>query len=60
MFGIPVIGDIFKAVAGVFSGVAGWAIDAGFAALTSWVINGVLILIEAIWSVIDMSTNPMV
>ena len=42
----------------MFSSVAGWAIDSVIAAITSWVLSGVLALIEAVWSVIDTSTNP--
>ena len=38
--GLPIIGDIFSAVSGVFSGVAGWAIDSVIAAITSWVLVG--------------------
>ena len=45
-------------MSGVFSSVAGWAIDSVIAAITSWVLSGVLALIEAVWSVIDTSTNP--
>jgi type IV secretion system protein TrbL len=57
---VSVIGDIFGAVAGVFSGVAGWAVGSVIAAVTSWVLGGVIVLIEALWSVIDMSSNPVV
>ena len=56
--GVPIIGDIFSAVSGVFSGVAGWAVDSVIAAITSWVLAGVLALIDAVWSVIDTSTSP--
>jgi hypothetical protein len=56
--GLPIIGDLFGAVAGPFTAAAGWAIDSVIAAITTWVIGGVIALIEAVWSVIDMSTNP--
>ena len=36
--GLPIIGDIFSAVSGVFSGIAGWAVDSVIAAITSWVL----------------------
>jgi hypothetical protein len=55
---MSIIGDIFGAVTGVFSDVAGWAVDSVIGAITSWVLAGVLALIEAVWSVIDTSTNP--
>src|SRR5205823_4796000 len=57
---VSIIGDIFGAVAGVFSGVAGWAVDSVIAAISAWVLAGVIALIEALWSVIDMSSNPTV
>ena len=57
---MSIIGDIFGAVTGAFSGVAGWAIDSVIAAITSWVLGGVIAMIEALWSVIDMATNPMI
>ena len=58
--GIFLIGDIWDALTGAFGNVAGWAIDSVFTALTSWVIAGVLAVIEAMWSVIDTSTQPQV
>src|SRR5688572_8534001 len=54
------LGDIWDAVSGVFSDVAGWAIDSVISAITTWIIAGVLALIEAMWSVIDTSTQPVV
>lgn len=57
MLGIPIIGDIWDGVTGFFSDVAGWAIDNVIGAVTSWVMSGVLAMIEAIWSVIDNTTR---
>jgi hypothetical protein len=55
--GLPFIGDIWGAVSGAFSSVAGWAVDSVISAITTWVIAGVLALIEAMWSVIDATTH---
>ena len=60
MFSLPIIGDIWNEVSGVFSDFAGWAVDSVISAITTWVIAGVLALIEAFWSVIDTSTRPTV
>ena len=57
ILGIPIIGDIWDGVTGFFSDVAGWAIDNVIGAVTSWVMSGVLAMIEAIWSVIDNTTR---
>ena len=57
ILGIPIIGDIWDGVTGFFSDVAGWAIDSVIGAVTSWVMSGVLAMIEAIWSVIDNTTR---
>lgn len=56
--GLPILGGLFFAVSGAFSSFAGWAVDSVIAAITSWVLGGVLALIEAVWSVIDTSTSP--
>lgn len=59
MLAIPIISDIWSGVTGFFSDVAGKALDKVISVITSWIIGGVLALIEAIWSVIDTSTQPV-
>jgi hypothetical protein len=56
---VSIIGDIWGAVTGVFSDVAGWAIDAVIGAITAWVIGGVLALIEALWTAMDTTARPV-
>ena len=60
MFTLPIISDIWDSVSGAFADVAGWAVDSVISAITTWVIAGVLVLIEAFWLVIDTSTRPTV
>ena len=56
--GIPILGDLWAwKVTGFFADVAGAAIDSVLAAVTAWVMSGVLAIIEAVWSVIDNTTR---
>jgi hypothetical protein len=56
---VSIIGDIWDVVTGVFSDVAGWAIDAVIGTITAWVIGGVLALIEALWTAMDTTARPV-
>ena len=55
---MSIIGDIWGAVTGTFADVAGGAVDGVLSAITTWIIAGVLALIELMWGVIDTSTQP--
>ncbi len=56
---IPIISDLFGVVSGWFADAAGWAVDSVIAAVTTWVLAGVISLIEAIWGFIDVSSDPV-
>lgn len=56
---MSIIGDIWGVVTGVFSDVAGWAIDAVIGTITAWVIGGVLALMEALWTAMDTTARPV-
>ncbi len=56
---IPIISDLVGVVSGWFTEAAGWAVDSVIAAVTAWVLAGVISLIEAIWGFIDLSSDPV-
>ena len=57
MFPFPNPFDLFGAAAG---GIVGWAWDKVIQGIYTWLANGLALLIEWVWSVLDSGTTPRV
>lgn len=54
------LGSLFGFVGGVASDVVGWAWDKVTAGIFTWLAQGLALVIEWVWSVLDSSTTPRV
>ena len=54
------LGELFGFVGDAVGGVAGWAWDKVITGIYTWLANGLALLIEWVWSVLDSGTTPRV
>lgn len=54
------LGSLFGFVGDAVGGVAGWAWDKVTQGIYTWLANGLALLIEWVWSVLDSATTPRV
>jgi hypothetical protein len=54
------LGDLFGFVGDAAGAVAGWAWDKVITGIYTWLANGLALLIEWVWSVLDSATTPRV
>jgi hypothetical protein len=54
------LGSLFGYIAGAASGAAGWAWDKVTGGIYSWLANGLALLIQWVWGVLDSATTPHV
>ena len=54
------LGELFGFVGDAVGGVAGWAWDKVITGIYTWLANGLALLIEWVWSVLDSTTTPRV
>lgn len=52
------LGELFGFVGGAVGGAAGWAWDKVVTGIYTWLANGLALLIEWVWSVLDSGTTP--
>jgi hypothetical protein len=54
------LGDLFGFVGDAVGGAVGWAWDKVITGIYTWLANGLALLIEWVWSVLDSGTTPRV
>jgi hypothetical protein len=54
------LGELFGFVGDAVGGVAGWAWDKVITGIYTWLANGLALLIEWVWSVLDSGSTPRV
>ncbi|HWL41779.1 MAG TPA: hypothetical protein VNQ73_02460 [Ilumatobacter sp.] len=59
-WGLGGLGALFGLAGDVIGGVVGWAWDKVVIGIYTWLANGLALLIEWVWSVLDSATTPRV